>query len=328
MRRIILRMAERPRQVGESMVNDWDFEGQFGLEEPMSVQHGKVYSETHRDDPAATPGLAQLARRPLFEPLRSLLLALPGPNPSSLSALNDLMASDGGRQADGAAMRFVAPDDMPIAYEERIVSRGEIVTRPGNWHDFFNALVWMRFPRTKYRLAALHAKGMRSPAPDGRRGPIRDAATQFDESGIVVAASDPALLELLAQRQWKALFWNRRDSVRRNMRFAVFGHGLYDALRAPFYRICGRAATIVVPQSCLDAPVDALCAHVDSILDERFAQRSWYPRPKALLALPLLGIPGVCAENETSDYYDDVVQFRPPPADELAGGCRGTTSSA
>jgi hypothetical protein len=266
---------------------------------------------------SAAPALADLAGRPLFEPIRTMLLALPGPGPCGLSLLNDLMASGGGRLDDKAAMRFIAPDDVPIAYEERTVLRAEVVTRPGNWHDFFNALVWMRFPRTKYRLAALHAQGMQAPECGGRRGPIRDAATQFDESGIVVAASDPALLELLAQRQWKALFWNRRDAVRRNMRFAVFGHGLYDALRAPFYRICGRAATIVVPQSRIDAPVVELCAHVDSILDERFSQRSWYPRPKALLALPLLGIPGVCPENENPHYYDDVVQFRPPPEEGL-----------
>lgn len=277
------------------------------------MQHADAARDTYRGDAGVAPSLAELARRPLFEALRSLLLALPGPGPSSLSALNELSCSGGERQTGMAVMRFVAPDDMLIAYEERIVARGEVVTRPGNWHDFFNALVWQRFPHTKHCLAALHAKGMRSPQRDGRRGPIRDAATQFDESGIVVAASDAALLELLAQRQWKELFWTRRDEVRHNMRFVVFGHGLYDALRAPFYRICGRAATIIVPQADIEAPVEQLCAAVDPVLAERFRQRTWYPRPKALLALPLLGIPGVCADSEDPAYYDDVEQFRPPP---------------
>jgi hypothetical protein len=256
--------------------------------------------------------LAELARRPLFEPLRPLLEALPGPGPCGLAQLNALFCAHAERNW-ARAIRFVAPDSTAMAYEERIVTCAEIVTRPHDWHDFFNALVWLRFPQTKHRLAALHAAGMKSPARDGRRGPIRDAATQFDESGIVVAASDAALLDLLAGRRWKELFWARRRHVRQRMRFAVFGHGLYDALRAPFYRICGRAAAVVVPQACIDAPPEALCTHVDPILAERFAQGTCYPRPKALLALPLLGIPGVWAQSEDAAYYDDIVQFRPPP---------------
>ena len=60
-------------------------------------------------------------------------------------------------------------------------------------------------------------------------------------------------------------------------------------------------------------PVETLCGHADGLLAGRFAERTWYPRPKALLALPLLGIPGVCADNEHAGYYDDTLQFRPPP---------------
>ncbi|MPZ45149.1 MAG: DUF3025 domain-containing protein [Betaproteobacteria bacterium] len=307
----------------------------------MAEQHAKALGGTAQNDSGAAAPLGELARRPLFEPLRALLEALPGSGPCDLAALNALFSGHAEKATDdpahqqhqqhqqhqrgvhtagpivpaAGAIRLVAPDDAPIAYEQRIVARAEIVTRPHNWHDFFNALVWLRFPQTKHRLAALHAAGMKSPARDGRRGPIRDAATQFDESGIVVAASDAHLLDLLAERRWKDLFWARRRDVGQRMRFVVFGHGLYDALRAPFYRICGRAAVVVVPQTCIDAPAETLCARVDPILAERFARRTWYPRPKTLLALPLLGIPGVCAGNEDPAYYDDAVQFRPPPRD-------------
>lgn len=131
-------------------------EGQFALApvcQAMSMQHADAVRDTLREDAGAAASLAELARLPLFEPLRALLLALPGPGPSSLPALNGLSYAGGERQTGMTAMRFVAPDDMPVAYEERIVLRGEVVTRPHNWHDFFNALVWMRFPRTKYGLA-------------------------------------------------------------------------------------------------------------------------------------------------------------------------------
>jgi hypothetical protein len=262
---------------------------------------------------AACDGLAELAQRPLFEPLRALLLALHASGRCGLDELNLLVAARHAGAPPVHGLRFVAPDSVAIAYEQRIVSRGEVVTRPGNWHDLFNALVWMRFPRTKRVLAELHASGPSAPGAGGRRGPLRDAATQFDESGIVVAASDAGLLDLLAARRWRELFWDRRGEVERHMRFLVFGHGLYDALRSPFYRMCGRAALLTVPQRRLDGPVETLCDHADGIVAGRFAGRTWYPRPKALLALPLLGIPGVCADNEHPGYYDDTVQFRPPP---------------
>jgi hypothetical protein len=218
------------------------------------------------------------------------------------------------RSVDGHPIRFVAPDAAGMNYEERIFTTGEVVTRPDSWHDFFNALVWLRFPQTKAALNALHVREIRANASGAGRGPLRDAATQFDESGIIVASADPSLLDLLARRCWKELFWARRQDVLAHMRFVFFGHGLYDALRSPFYRMCGRAATMHVEQDVVTGDIVALCQHLDPILASRLADGGWYPRPRALLALPLLGIPGVTPENESPEYYDDTEQFRLPPA--------------
>jgi hypothetical protein len=217
--------------------------------------------------------------------------------------------------AGGSVLRFVVPDAAAIGYEERIFTTGEVVTRPDNWHDFFNALVWMRFSQTKAALNALHVRIMRRGIAGNGRGPVRDAATQFDESGIVVASADSSLLDLLARRCWQELFWVRRADVVKSMRFLVFGHGLYDALHAPFYLMCARAATIEVERDVIDRDAVALCTHVDTTLAQRFAaEGAWYPRPRALLALPVLGIPGVTAASECAEYYADTEQFRPRPA--------------
>ena len=257
-----------------------------------------------------------LALRPLFAPLAALLDALPIDACAELDGLNSLLAAidPRPRTREGRPIRFVRPDASPLRYEERVRASGEVVTRPANWHDFFNALVWMRFSRTKAELNALHLDEMRSERSGTGRGPLRDAATQFDESGIVVLASDPSLFELLEQRRWHELFWTRRTEVVSSLRFLVFGHGLYDALRAPFYRICGRAALIAAAPTIIAADVATQCRHADTVLAARFAARTCYPRPKSLLALPLLGIPGVCPQNERAEYYADTVQFRPPPS--------------
>ena len=256
---------------------------------------------------------ADLAQRPLFEPIARWLAcctayALPGCE--ALNGWNAARCTQ--RSAAHRAIRFVVPDGSALRYEERIHARGEIVTRPDNWHDFFNALVWLRFPQAKSALNDAHMRHMRSERASAGRGPERDALTQFDESGIVVASADLALLDLLARRRWKALFWERRAQVVTDMRFVVFGHGLYDALRAPFYRICGRAALAAVDRATIAGGIDALCEALDPVLAARVAA-DHYPRPRALLALPLLGIPGVSAESESPQYYDDPEQFRPPP---------------
>jgi hypothetical protein len=143
------------------------------------------------------------------------------------------------------------------------------------------------------------------------RGPLRDAATQFDESGVVILSADPSLFALLRAHRWVELFWGRRADVIRQMRFLVFGHGVYDALRAPFYGLCGRAALVDADPGLIVAGEDAQIQYADAVLARRFDERTWYPRPKCLLPIPLLGIPGVGAQNEALSYYEDARQFRP-----------------
>lgn len=50
-------------------------------------------------------------------------------------------------------LRFSIQDEtLPFAelgYEERIYLQGLIATRKQNWHDFFNSMVWHKYPETK-----------------------------------------------------------------------------------------------------------------------------------------------------------------------------------
>jgi hypothetical protein len=71
------------------------------------------------------------------------------PRPDS-AALVALAEQHPRHVASGQRIRFVPPQDDGKAYECRIWERGEVETRPDNWHDFFNALVWLPFrtPRT------------------------------------------------------------------------------------------------------------------------------------------------------------------------------------
>ncbi|MCZ7654065.1 MAG: DUF3025 domain-containing protein [Rhodocyclaceae bacterium] len=60
------------------------------------------------------------------------------------------------RAASGVPIRFVLPDGGSAGYETRVHAQGEVETRPGNWHDFFNALAWLAYPQTKRILNGRH----------------------------------------------------------------------------------------------------------------------------------------------------------------------------
>lgn len=256
---------------------------------------------------------AALAERPLFEPFAALLRGWPPGGLPTVEAIDRRLGAGRYTTDAGRPIRFVPPDGDPAAYERRIHERGEVATRPGSWHDFFNALAWVRYPRAKAALNALHVAGATGPAASGRGG-MRDAATQFDESGIVVLGSDPGLLELLAQRAWVELFWHRRPEVIGCMRFLVFGHGLLDALRAPFTGLCGRAVLLAADRTVVESDVAAQAEHADAALAGRCARGEWHARAKALTPVPVLGIPGVTPRSECRAYYEDTRQFRRPPA--------------
>ena len=93
--------------------------------------------------------------------------------------------------AGGLPVDFVAPDDAgAAAYEAHIAATGRVPTRE-NAHDLFNALAWLAFPLTKAALNARQAAELARDGVRGSRGPVRDAATLIDESGLLLAAGWP-----------------------------------------------------------------------------------------------------------------------------------------
>jgi hypothetical protein len=185
----------------------------------------------------------------LFAPLSPLLEQIPfAPDPASLDLL---MAPLDLRTGSGRRLRFVPPPGDGLDYEMRIWERGEVVTRPDNWHDFFNALVWCTFPLAKAALNARHAAALT--VQPAIRGSDRDALTHFDECGVVVVASDPSLLALLRGFQWRALFWTRRHDLARTLRCFVFGHATYEST------CCGRSAGLTAKAVLYEVTADWLC---------------------------------------------------------------------
>lgn len=243
---------------------------------------------------------------PLFEPLRHWLEQLPAAPQSS--QLNELLTRHPVLGVDGVEISFVPPAADGLAYECRISERGAVETRPDNWHDFFNVLIWLSFPLSKRAITARHVAAM-TPA-GARRGQVRDALTHFDECGLVVLSTQTELLDLLRTHRWRELFAERREAVMRCMRFVIFGHATYERLLSPYRGLTAKAILYSIDETWLNLSGAALNAAIDQRLAADFASGQ-HASPRDFQPLPLLGIPGVTPDSEDPAYYDDVRQFRP-----------------
>ncbi len=212
----------------------------------------------------------------------------------------------------GQPIRFVPPASDGLGYEARIAARGEVETRPDNWHDWFNALVWLTYPKAKAALSARHAAELAASvdAQGARRGETRDAMTHFDECGAVVVAEDAGLLDLLGAFKWRELFVERRADVVAGLRVFVFGHATYEALLAPFRGLTAKCVLTPVASGWLARPLAEQLAEIDGWLATDLAAGK-HGDPRGLQPLPLLGVPGVTADSEDPAFYDDTWQFRP-----------------
>lgn len=258
--------------------------------------------------------------------LRAAAQQLAGGDWPVLSRLQDVISCAGICTASGLPLRLVPPAavvDMP--YEQRLYARGELEFRERNWHDLFNVLVWLTFPQAKAALNARHHAAL--PAGHaGGRGPVRDALTLFDESGIIVLSVDAGLLDMIREFRWKPLFWERRAEVISGMAFLPFGHALCEKALAPYRGITGRAWLLEVERDFFAQPAAERLRGIDHRLATLIADPQHLQHNHELAPLPVLGVPGWCADNERPTYYDDRDHFRPGRGRLLAtagaGECR------
>jgi hypothetical protein len=244
---------------------------------------------------------------PAFAPYQALIDVLglahemPRPNPDGLEALNALAAALGTTQARGLPLRFFVPDGRLSArdYESHILQTGQVPTRADTWHDVLNALVWLRFPRFKSALNAAHGEAIALEV-DTRRGRRRDALTVLDESGVWVISRDATWPRLLAERAWRALFWQHRHEVASAMCFVVVGHALLEKALAPYPAMTGKCLMLISDTLDPDAADAQAVIALDAI-----------ETPRQLAPLPIQGIPGWDAANAHSAYYDNEAVFRP-----------------
>ncbi|OHX12661.1 DUF3025 domain-containing protein [Chromobacterium sphagni] len=247
---------------------------------------------------------------PLYQPLRPVLAGI---EPSSWPQQRDydhlLAAARAMGQPLPANLRFVCglePDDY---YESHIADTGQVPTRLQNWHDWFNALAWLAWPRAKQALNRRHVRAIRR--GEARRGPLRDAATLLDECGVIVATSDPALGRALDDMQWKLLFMARRADWGLNMEARTLGHAVMEMGLTPHIGWCGKALILDVEPEFFALKAEQRQQRLDQRLAALLDDDRQIASPRAMCPLPLLGIPGWWPDNEDPAFYDNTAYFCP-----------------
>lgn len=233
------------------------------------------------------------------------------------------------RTLSGKALSIVEqaarPQHFTEHYAPRIYYSGEIQTRTNNWHDFFQFLSWFIFPGTKAVINSIHIplarerieqgeanQGMANQGNGrGRRSPIENTLSLFDEGGVVILSSDETLLDHIRHFEWKKLFWERRDELDRHLRCVTFGHAMYEKGLWPYIGMTANAILLHADQSVIELEMDAQLSWLDERLAGIFTEGCSYSKPRDLLPFPILGMPGWMAENANEDFYDNTQYFRP-----------------
>lgn len=203
-----------------------------------------------------------------------------------------------GRCIELTGWRFVPQAALPegMAYEA-FIRREQAVPTRCNLHDFFNAMVWLHYPRLKLQLNALQAQQIAQDGIGARRGPLRDAATLLDENGALLLAP-PALQQALRQRDWQQLGIGLRP-LWQQARLLPLGHALLEKLVQPRKSITAHVLCLApeIAPDDVDAALAAQCS------------AAWLAQ-KPFCPLPVLGVPGWWEGNRQVCFYDDPCVFR------------------
>ena len=207
------------------------------------------------------------------------------------------------------------PNHFNEHYAPRIYHTGEIQTRLENWHDFFQYLSWFMFPTTKAIINAMHIPYARQRiehgGDSGRRSPVENMLSLFDEGGAVLVSSDESLLQLVRDFQWKALFWERREELSEKFICVPFGHAVYEKGLAPYIGMTANCILLHSGKEYFEMNNTEQLVWIDEKLVALFKSGNTLKKPKDLSPFPILGMPEWDENNQQEHYYDNANYFRP-----------------
>ncbi|MDO8177569.1 MAG: DUF3025 domain-containing protein [Undibacterium sp.] len=212
----------------------------------------------------------------------------------------------------GLPLQFITQEELPegVAYEAHISATGKVPTRE-NLHDFFNALVWLTFPKIKRQLNALQSAQIASFGIGKSRGTARDAATIFDENAAILvvenSAAGRALVDQLREHQWHAAFIAQRAMFGRQAEVWSFGHALMEKLVKPYKAITAHTWVVWADATFFTLEWQQRRSWLDTHVSEQLVSHNLSTADYT--PLPILGIPGWWLDQDQA-FYADASVFR------------------
>jgi len=192
-------------------------------------------------------------------------------------------------------------------YEPRIYLKKELQTRTENWHDFFNSIIWLKFPQTKKTLNQIHFHQAKNREKGSNRSTLENRITQFDECGAVIISNNDYLLDLIRNHQWHELFINQAEQFEDNIRCIIFGHAIFEKALNPYIGMtchCILLNSITLLDQQKKGNNQTLDLELSNIWSKKISIA-----PNKLNAFPILGIPGYWPEQDI-EFYNNIDYFR------------------
>ncbi|MBS0287180.1 MAG: DUF3025 domain-containing protein [Proteobacteria bacterium] len=208
------------------------------------------------------------------------------------------------RLSNPTAHLFFKEQLKDMVYLWEIYHQQHIPTRVGCWHDFFNNLTWLAFPKLK---GAIVHKMCQEPLTH-QRTTLQNTLAHFDECGIVICASNEKIFELIKTFQWKALFCQPSNLL--HCLPVLIGHGIMEKSLVPFIGMTAKAVFLPVDESFFKLTTVQQIAYVDEHMGTFILSNAFPHYPKALHPFPLLGWPGWYEPNKEAGFYDNDQYFR------------------
>lgn len=204
------------------------------------------------------------------------------------------------------------PQSTLTNYEQDVYLRRNVCTRKENWHDFFNNVTWILYPKTKWAIIQRIYQENADKPPTQARTQRQNLLAHFDECGMIFCSDRPSLFHEVKTHAWKKLFFETAD-LKAHAWPLIFGHGLFEKAKNPYIGMTGKCFFLEVTTPFFALPMLRRISYVDIKMAEWILSVDFPEKPKALHPFPMLGWPDWHAQNRDPAFYDNHHYFRPLP---------------
>lgn len=206
----------------------------------------------------------------------------------------------------GTPVKFIY-QQADANFEKKVFIEKSVMTRAQHWHDFFNNLTWMLWPKLKWAIINRYVSEQQATLTRNSR---QSFLAQWDECGILIFSANPRVTQRIFEHNWSELFFEKKADLSL-LEVIVFGHGFLETGLMPYIGMTGKAVIIEVTEDYFQLSLNEKILFSDDIISQFILSDACYNSPKCLQPFPILGLPQWHAKNAQADFFENTKYFRP-----------------